>query len=79
MKGYSPNYIRHYHPIKQRLKAIWHIITDRNFILITNIRKYVVDDEVRGKATVMARTDFDALSDISTCLNAAKNFEKYLK
>lgn len=79
MNDYSPNYIRLYHPLIQRLKAIWRIVTDRNFILITNIKNYAVDDKVRAKATVIARTDYDALSDISSCLNAAKHFEKYVE
>jgi hypothetical protein len=57
--------------------ALFHLLTDRNFILITGIKEFQrIDDEfnvVKGrKIRTIRRTDYGGESDFLSCLAGAK-------
>jgi len=72
MQKFSPDYKGNSHPIRQRLKAIWHILFDRNFILITGIRQFIKEGQNCRRLEVIRRTDYGGESDYLSCLGGAE-------
>ena len=66
------SYVREVHPFKQRLNAIWHIIFDRNFILITGINEKITNGENSRRLKTIRRTDYGGDSDYISCLGGAE-------
>ena len=54
--------------IRIRLSSIYHILTDRNFILITDIKEFTKEGEPCRSVTVYRRTDYFGESDYLSCV-----------
>lgn len=63
------SYKREIHPFFQRLKAIWYIISTRNFILV-RVEETNVDGKKGRKVSPLYRTDYDGDSDTLTLTGA---------
>lgn len=57
------DYIRTSHPLIQRIKAIWNILTKRNFILLYDINARVEGDKVKISFESCSRTDYGTYID----------------
>jgi len=77
--GKSSNYSRQVRPITQRLISIWHILTDRNFILITGISEFIEDGRRGRDIKVIRRTDYGGESDYLSCLGGAEMSKPKIK
>ena len=68
----SSEYKRKAHPLKIRLISIWHILTDRNFVLITGITEFEKDGQKGRRLKTIRRTDYGGDSDYLSCLGGAE-------
>lgn len=59
-----------------RLKAIFRIITKRNFILIHSIQEHSVLGQPGRTVAILSRTDYSNESDQLSCMAASKTFKK---
>jgi hypothetical protein len=71
-KGFAPNYKRQVHPFIQRIIAIRHLLTNRNFILLTEIKEFVQEGKPGRIVRVIPRTDYDIESDYLSCCAGAE-------
>lgn len=75
--AYADNYIRKSHPLKQRISAIWHILTNRNFILIAGINHFEENGKKGTRVKTIFRTDNDSQSDHAACALAGASVPHY--
>lgn len=70
--GKSENHIRYGSPLKIRLKAIYAMLTCKNFILIHDIKEWVEDGRYGRDLTVSSVTEYDSISDQNSCHGGAE-------
>lgn len=68
-------YIRERHPFFQRIKALWCVLTTRNFIIVS-VNEYEKDDKSCRTVRPLYRTDYDTESDVLTLRGALHMCEK---
>lgn len=77
--GKSENHVSFGSPLGIRIKALWLVLTSKNFILISKIKEFIENGERGRELTVTSLTEYDNDSDQLSCIGASRIIKDSLK